>query len=196
MRYRASITTGSLKIPESRVIADLLLQGADPRAWNKAIKTVNILQARSQETATHVANLIRNRLETMDAGLWTLVRDGNNTVATQALLAAAIKQSPLIGDFLDLVVRDQFRQFKPTLSNALWDSYLKDCRGRDAEMPFWKESTRERLRSSVFQTLAQAGFLENTKSLKLQHVHIATQVLQYLKNRKEDYVLRCIQVSP
>ena len=40
-------------------------------------------------------------------------------------------------------------------------------------MPQWNESTRRRLRSSVFQTLAQAGYIENTRSLKLQNVHIA-----------------------
>jgi len=35
-------------------------------------------------------------------------------------------------------------------------------------MPEWNESTRRRLRSSVFQTLAQAGFIESTKTLTLQ----------------------------
>ena len=40
----------------------------------------------------------------MDADLWKLVRDGSGTVATQACLAAAVKHSALLGDFLDLVV--------------------------------------------------------------------------------------------
>ena len=61
---------------------------------------------------------------------------------------------------------------------------------------FLREVRRLRLRSSVLQTLAQAGFLESTKTLKLQPVHIAPQVLRYLQERAEDYVLRCIQVAP
>jgi hypothetical protein len=44
--------------------------------------------------------------------------------------------------------------------------------------------------------LAQAGYIENTRSLKLQTVHVADQVLRYLKANQEEYVLRCIQVSP
>ena len=52
------------------------------------------------------------------------------------------------------------------------------------------------MRSSVFQMLAQAGYIENTRSLKLQTVHVAEQVLRYLKANHEDYVLRCIQVAP
>ena len=100
------------------------------------------------------------------------------------------------GDFIDLVVRDQYRTFKETLSRRLWADYIQDCRGRDPEMPQWNETTRRRLRSSVFQMLAQAGYIENTRSLKLQTVHIADQVLRYLKANQEEYVLSCIQVSP
>ena len=50
MRYRADITAGSLKIPESRMIADLLLRGADDAAWRAAIFEDNVLQARSPLT--------------------------------------------------------------------------------------------------------------------------------------------------
>ncbi|MEW6207024.1 MAG: DUF1819 family protein [Acidobacteriota bacterium] len=195
MRYRADITAGALKVPESRLIADLLLRGVDERTWKDAIVKENILQARNPATAIRLTRLIRGRLELMDAELWKLVRDGNSTVSTHAVLAAAIKHSPLIGDFLDLVVREQYRVFSPVLSNKLWEEYLEDCRGRDPEMPTWNESTRNRLRSSVFQTLAQAGFIEDTKTLKLQPVHIAPQVIQYLRGHSEEYVLRCIQVS-
>ena len=117
-------------------------------------------------------------------------------MAVHAALAAAVKHSLLLGDFLDLVAREQYHLFSPALSNMLWADYLSDCRGSDPEMPEWTESTRRRLRSSVFQTLAQAGFIENTKTLKLQPVHIAPQVLRYLTNRNEEYVLRCIRVSP
>ena len=63
-------------------------------------------------------------------------------------------------------------------------------------MPLWNESTRRRLRSSVLQILAQAGYIDDTRSMKLQTVHIAAQVLDYLQERQEQYVLRCIQVAP
>ena len=43
---------------------------------------------------------------------------------------------------MDLVVRDQYRLFRPTLSKQLWEDYLMDCRGRDPDMPLWNESTR------------------------------------------------------
>ena len=196
LRYKADITAGSLKVSESKVIADLLLRGVDKRAWDEAVINMNVLQARSPETAKRFARLIRGRLETMETDLWELVRDGTGEVATHAVLASAIKHSPLLGDFLDLVVREQYRVFNTTLSNRCWEDYLDDCRGRDPDMPIWNESTRKRLRSSVFQILAQTGYIESTRSRKLQTVHIASQVLQYLESHDEHYVLRCIKVSP
>ena len=183
-------------MPESRVIADLLLRNVAKEEWKDAVIRQNVLQARNPTTATRLAKLIRDRLRLMDAELWKLVRDGNSTVSTHAVLAAAVKHSPLLGDFLDLVVREQYRVFNPALSNKLWEEYLDDCRARDPDMPLWNESTRRRLRSSVFQALAQAGFIEDTKTLKLQPVHITPQVIRYLQERGEDYVLRCIQVAP
>ena len=196
MRYRADITAGALKVTESRVVADLLLRGVDQAGWRKAVYDQNVLQARSAKTAKRLRTLIRSRLETMTDDLWRLVRDGTGDVATHACLAAAVKHSHLVGDFLDLVVRDQYRMYADALSRKLWAEYIEDCRGRDPEMPEWSQSTVDRLRSSVFQILAEAGYVANTWTLKLQTVHIAKPVLRYLQNQNEQYVLRCIQVGP
>lgn len=194
--YRADITAGALKLPESRVIADLLLSRVDAAGWKDAIVTRNLLQARNLATARRLTKLIRGRLELMGPDLWALVRDANGAVATQAVFAAAVKHSQLLGDFLEFAVAEQYRQFSTALTNKLWDDYLEGCRERDSGMPIWSETTRRRLRSSVFQMLAQAGYIENTRTLKLQTVHIADQVHRYLKTNNETYVLRCIQVAP
>jgi hypothetical protein len=196
MRYKAEITAGALKLPESRLIADLLLRHVDAKGWKDAIVTKNILQARNPATASRLTKLIRSRLETMGPDLWKLVRDGKGTVATHAVFAAAVKHSPLLGDFLEIIVGEQYRLFSPALSKKLFSDYLEGCRERDPEMPQWNETTHRRLRSSVFQMLAQAGYIESTRSPKLQTVHIADQVIRYLKANHEDYVLRCIQVAP
>lgn len=194
-RYRADITAGSLKITESRMIADLLLRGVDDSGWKKAMVKDNILKAKNPATAIRLARLIRQRLETMTPELWRMVRDGTVVVATHAVLAAAVKQSFLLGDFLDLAVRDQYQRFGKVLTKKLWYDFVEDCRGRDPQMPQWHESTLRRMGSSVFQILAQAGYIKDTRSMLLQRPHITTDVIDYLKRNKEDCVLRCITVG-
>ena len=65
MRYKADITAGALKLPESRLIADLLLRKVDAEGWKDAIVKRNVLQARNPATARRLTRLIRGRLETM-----------------------------------------------------------------------------------------------------------------------------------
>src|SRR5882757_8806429 len=64
-RYRADITAGSLKVTESRRIADLLLHNVDNDGWIDAVVERNILQARNPASAQRLARLVRARLETM-----------------------------------------------------------------------------------------------------------------------------------
>ena len=196
VRYKANFTVGALMLPESRLIADLLLRNVDAEGWTDAIIKDNVLQARSPATARRMMNLIRARLETMGPELWTLVRDGQGTVAAHATFAAAVKHSPLLGDFLRLVVSEHYRRFSPALSRKVFEDYLDACRERDPEMTPWSEATRSSIRTALFQMLAQAGYIENTRTLTLQAVHIADQVIRYLKSNREEYVLRCLQVAP
>src|SRR5580693_5127592 len=51
MRYKADIAAGALKLPESRLIADLLLRQVDAEGWRDAIVTTNVLRARNPATA-------------------------------------------------------------------------------------------------------------------------------------------------
>lgn len=196
MRYKAEITAGALKVPESRVVAGLLLRGVSAQEWRRALYDDNLLLTRRPRTAQRLSGLIRGRLALVEAPLWRLIRDGSVKEATHACLAAAVKASPLLGDFLDLVVRDAYRTFQETLSLTLWADFIADCRGRDPAMPRWNESTIHRLRSSVYTILAEAGYLDGAQTRKLQAVHLVEPVLAYLEQHDERYVLRCLQVAP
>lgn len=193
--YKADIAGGSLKIPESRVVAGLLLDGADECEWRDAIEVRNVLQKRSPGTAKRQALLVRSRLTTMGPELWELVRDGSHVVATHAVFACAIKHSRLLGDFLDLVVREQFRLFRLDLPRKRWNDFLDQCRNRDPFMPEWQESTSNKLADSIYRILAEVGYLTDTKTYRIQPVRISAEVLAYLREHEEQYVLRCIQVS-
>tara|TARA_E500000305_G_scaffold93175_1_gene81541 strand:+ start:174 stop:746 length:573 start_codon:yes stop_codon:yes gene_type:complete len=189
------LTAGSLKVAESRIIADLLISNASKEEWKAALGTDNLLQVRSPATARRLSTLIRSRLETMSEELWKLVRDGTLVVSTHACLAATVKQSALLSDFLELVVREQYQIFAVHLTKTQWEDYVVACQDRDPELPDWSETTIRRLRSSVFQILAQAGYIENTKTLKLQNLHIADEVLTYLHKHDEDRVIRSIEIT-
>ncbi len=195
MIYTATITTASLRLRESRIIADLLLQGVSDETWKQAIKEDNILQMSSPESIRRISGLLRARLEPMGEGVWQMVRDGDREQATQAVFAGAIKNSRLLGDFMDITLREQRILFAKMLEYRMWNEYIDGCLGRDPDMPHWSESTVARLRSAVFSMLAEAGYLKDTRSRLLQNVFIDPQLAAYLQDRNETYVLRCMKVT-
>jgi hypothetical protein len=75
--YKANFTTVGLMTPESRIVADLLLQRVDAAVWKQAIEVDNAVANRSPMTASTKSTPIRGRLQTMTEGLWHLVRDGS-----------------------------------------------------------------------------------------------------------------------
>jgi hypothetical protein len=193
--YNAEISAGSLMIRESRVIAKLLLEGADEKKWYEAIFVKNLLQKKSPSTARRQTTLLKKRLELMPPEVWKMVVAGTKEVAIQALLAAAIKHSHLLGDFMDKVVRQHRKSFNDQLSNRDWEHFFNECEHRDPSVSRWSESTRKKLGQVVFRILAEAKYIDNTRSLKLIPVSVFPEVNSLLRGAKEDYVLRCMEVS-
>jgi hypothetical protein len=194
--YNGHITAGALLIPESRAVASLLKnKDLTPDQWQQAITVDNILQKRSPETAKRQARLIKNRLSLMPSSFLDLIEHPSHEVVTQALLAAAIKHSRLIGDFLDQVVREHWRTFQKQLTNRDWQNFLHLCSQRDPHVESWSESTADKLRRVVFTILVQASYIDGARSRNLLPVTVNTEVREFLVKYDEKYVLHCMQAA-
>lgn len=194
-KYKADIAGGSLKLQESRIVAGLLLDEVSAEEWRYAIEDKNVLQKRSPGTAMRQASLLRARLQTMGPGLWQIVQDGSKDAATHALFAAAIKHSAILAAFLDRVVREQFRTFRHDLPRKLWPEFVEHLRNEDEAMPVWNDATTNKLGDSIFQILKEVGFITDTKTYRLQPVQISSEVLAYLRDHDERYVIERMQVA-
>ena len=192
--YTTTISSTPLRLRESRIVADLLLQGVSDEAWTEAIVENNALQVGSTIGVIRSSNILRARIEPLGPGLWKMVRDGGKELATQAAYSGAIRHSRLLGDFMDIAMREQRALFRTQLDKRMWSDYLEGCRGRDPDMPHWSDSTIAKLRSIVFSMLAEAGYLKDTRSLLLQTVFVDEQIAAYLADRGETYALRCLRV--
>jgi len=193
--YTATITSASLRLRESRIVSDLLLQAVSDEAWKEAMVEQNMLQMDSVESIKRISRLLRARLEPLGEGLWKMVRDGGREQATQAVFAGAVKNSRLLGDFMDITMREQRASFAKKLEYRMWNEYIAGCLGRDPDMPHWSDATVARLRSAVFSMLAEADYLKDTRSLLLQNVFVDAGLAAYLRARGETYVLRCMEVT-
>jgi hypothetical protein len=193
--YNAQISAGSLMLPESRRIARFMLTHPDEARWYDTLKNENILQKKSPATARRQARLIRNRLETLDETAWQFVAEGEQELSLQILLAASIKHSRLLGDFMRDVVAGHLRRLENTLLPGDWDAFLADCAKRDAAVAGWAESTRAKLLEVVLRMLAEGRYLESTRSLRLLSPLLHPEVIRYLKSRAELSVLAAMELT-
>jgi hypothetical protein len=193
--YNGEISAGSLLVSESRLIGRLLLDNIDARGWDRAILADNILQKRNPASAKRQARLIRKRLDPMPPDLWRIVANGGMDSSIQAVLAAAINHSRLLGDFMDTVVRSNWRTFQQHISNKDWGDFMDACAQIDPHVDIWTNTTRSKLRQVVFRILAEAGYVDNTRSLRLLPVRIIPEIRHCLEKHHETYVLRCMSAA-
>ncbi len=194
--YSAEISAGSLMLPESRRIARLLLTHPSKEQWFEALKVDNILQKKSPATAKRQGRLIRNRLDTLEETAWQLVAEGGNEVATQILLAAAIKHSRVLADFMRDVVAGHLRRLEQNLSPAKdWEAFLADCVQRDPEVASFSDTTKAKMLQVILRILAEARYLESTKSLRLTPPHLHPEVVRHLKQRGESEVFAIMDMT-
>jgi len=193
--YNAEISAGSLLPGESREISKLLIEGADDEVWHQALVVDNVLQKKSPSSARRMARLIRNRLEAMDVDHWHLILDSSREIVLQALLAAAIKHSKLLEDFMVEVVKEHYHTFKRELSKGDWTAFLEDCESRDSAAASWSDSTKKKLGQVVIRILLESGYLNNSRNMRLYPIQIHPKVSDYLKKRKMQNILRCMEID-
>jgi len=116
-------------------------------------------------------------------------------VVNQLLLAAAVKHSQLLGDFMRQVYADRQRRLEPALSALDWQDFLTECTHHDAAVSAWSESTKAKLFQVIVRILAEAKYLENPRSMKLTPQSLHPAVRSYLHSHDEAYALECLERS-
>lgn len=193
--YNADLSAGSLLPSESRIVAALLLQGDTRAHFDHSIRVDNMLQKASPATALRQARLIRKRLETLPASVWREIATGNKEVATQLMFAAALKHSAVLAGFLRDVVGDHARRLERTLSIHAWEPFLADCATRDPAVAAWAPSTRRKLLQVIVRMLAEARYLESTRSRHLLPPHVHPTVVRTLSALGEHGLLLTMELK-
>ena len=178
---------------ESKRIAALMLSHPDEVAWRHAIEIDNILQKKTPATARRQATLIRRRLATLDAQGWEMISGRESEVQIQLLLAAAIKHSPLLGDFMRNVYALRQRRLEPALEPRDWPDFLAECAHHDPAVALWADSTRAKLFQVIVRILAESKYIDNPRTMKLTPRSLHPDVRRYLTERHETYVLDCLE---
>ncbi len=180
--YKSDLNGGSLMVRESRIIANLLLQGASEDDWEQAIQVNNELQKRTPATAKRFARAIRTRLELLEPEFWKALRDGDDELATQVAFVSVLERNLLLLEFMEQVVKDVYAAHVEKIESYQWLDFLDDCGNKDSKIYDWKDSTKKKMGTVVFRMLFEAGYLESARTKKIQNVLIRPELKDMLEN--------------
>lgn len=179
-------------VRESRIVAGLLLAGADNEAWKAAIMDENRLQKARPASAKRMAQAIRKRLERLPQPFWLALRDGDDQLATQIAFCAALARNLLLVEFLETVVADAFVIQSETLEPYQWEEFLTERALRDPAIDSWTDSSRQKMRQVAFRMLCEVGLMTDNRNHKLRALLLRPEVVELLELHRLTRLLDCL----
>lgn len=158
-RYALSFTSGALLTREAIIAAPLFLEVRD---WNEVrdrLCAENLLQARTASSGFRLAREVAQRLAVLTGSELDLLQDASPSERGHLMWIAACRRYTFIGDFAEEVVRERFLLLTPTLGYDDFDSFVHGKTLWHPELAEVKDSTLQKLRSTVFRMLTEAGLL-------------------------------------
>ena len=192
--YIRDLTSGSLLIAESRLVAETLLLELSESEWNRLFTEENILKKRSRQTAIRYASSIKRRLEPLGYEFMDAVIHASESQYKQLLMLGLMIHTPVLPDFMQHVVAETKRVYKLNLSSDAWDSFLLDRIRTLPGLNDLSESTLKKSGNNVIRSLVEADYLDNNKNRRLQPVYVLPETklwLQKLNRQELESIMEC-----
>ena len=158
-RYALSFTSGALLAREAVIAAPIFLEVRDWGLVRDQLRSENLLQARTASSGFRLAREVAQRLAVLTDSEVELLRDASPSERGHLMWVAACRRYAFIGDFAEDVVRERFLLLTPNLGYDDFDSFVRGKALWHPELVEVKVSTLQKLRSTVFRMLAEAGLL-------------------------------------
>ena len=158
-RYALSFTSGALLTREAVIAAPLFLEVRDWNTVRDRLRAENLLQARTASSGFRLAREVAQRLAVLTDAELDLLQDASPSERGHLMWVAACRRYALIGDFAEEVVRERFLLLTPTLGYDDFDSFVRGKALWHPELAEVKDSTLQKLRSTVFRMLTESGLL-------------------------------------
>ena len=192
--YVRDLVSGSLFVAESKAVAQSLLSNHTEDQWLQVITHDNVLQKKSANTAIRYARTIKRRMEPLGKSFMQVVIDAHDPLYAQLLMLALLIYTPVVADFMNHVVAETKRVYKPNLASDAWDAFLLDRIRRLPGLSQLSESTLKKTGTNVIRALVEAGYLDNNKSRRIQPVYLLPETkywLQQLNREDLESVMEC-----
>lgn len=158
-RYALSFTSGALMTQEAAVAVPVYLEEQDWARVRVVLGESNLLQARTASSGFRLAREVVQRLSALNPSELELLMDATSGERAYLMWAAACRRYALVGEFAEEVVRERFLLLTPSLGAGDFDAFVRGKALWHPELETAKPSTMQKLRSTLFRMLSDAGLV-------------------------------------
>ena len=194
--YSASLTREQFLFKETRIVAELMVEGFDEAAIYKRIVLENLFQLPTEKSVRSLIRPCVRRLKGLedDEAVHVIATQTAQT-ARQLGLYAMMRDSRLMAEFMVTVVGEKYRQHNPNFSRGDVNIFFLQLAEQNEQVAAWSNSTVGKIGSVLMNILVQNEYLANTRAKELQPVSLASQVAAVIKRNHDEWMLPAFNVN-
>ena len=185
--YNGGLTREQFLFYETRVLAQLLVQGY---SYDEAIKRIfedNLFQFPTERMIVSIANTCYKRILALDSDMLTeLLSSASSDVAKQINLYAMMKQNRLVWDFMTTVIGEKYRTLDTSFTKTDLGAFFFQLQEQNDDVASWSDATINKIKQVLVKVLVECEYLDSTKSEMLNPVCLYPELREHVMRESPD----------
>ena len=180
--YR-TITREQFLFNEMRIVAKLLDEGKTDEQIIRKVAENNLFQYPTERMIKNITQVCLNRFHNTDNQEWIdIVANDSADAAKQACLFLMMNYYRLVWDFMISVIGEKYRVKDTAFTKMDMNSFFTRLQEQNDTVASWSEATITKCKQVLKKTLVENGYLDNSKSEKLNVVLLDFRVKEAIEN--------------
>lgn len=180
--YR-TITREQFLFNEMRIVAKLLDEGKTDEQIIREVAENNLFQYPTERMIKNIAQVCLNRFHNTNNQEWIdIVANDSADAAKQACLFLMMNYYRLVWDFMISVIGGKYRVKDTTFTKMDMNSFFTRLQEQNDTVASWSEATIAKCKQVLKKTLVENGYLDNSKSEKINVVLLDFRVKEAIEN--------------
>lgn len=194
-KYTGNLTSGSLLINQSIVVAGLLLNGLNEKEIKDKIIEDNLFQVSSEATTKKYLSLIFLRYKHLPTDMLNFINSGDELLCRMTLFYCVLKTNTLIYEFFNEVIIDKVMLNDCQLKILDWELFIENKILTESEIAGWSKITQVNIRQVAIRIMKEAGFLENVKNPQILFPLLPYELEEELIKKSEHNIISILKLE-
>ena len=194
-KYTGNLTSGSLLINQSIVVAGLLLNGLNEKEIKDKIIEDNLFQVSSEATTKKYLSLIFLRYKHLPTDMLNFINSGDELLCRMTLFYCVLKTNTLIYEFFNEVIIDKVMLNDCQVKTLDWELFIENKILTESEIAGWSKITQVNIRQVAIRIMKEAGFLENVKNPQILFPLLPYELEEELIKKSEHNIISILKLE-